>query len=326
MLRAFDSRPAALLLEVLDRADGGRAGRVVVLTYHRIDEPTSRTHLWPALISATPEAFGRQMELIAQRFTVLGMDELLAVGRGERTLGPRTVMVTIDDAYADAAEHAWPVLRRLGIPATLFVPTAAPVMTTGFWWDRLYHAIETSQRGCVSIDGTDYPLTADGRATAFAAGREAVRSREHTAGMALVDRLVGHLEVADAPPETLDWPSLRQMAAQGLTLGAHTRTHPRLDALSLTEAIAEIRGAREDLDREVGPTLPVLAYPSGDHRSPAVEAAATAGIDAAFTTRRAGIETRAIDWLRLPRVNVGSRTGTSLLRAQLGSWMRLLRR
>ena len=36
------------------------------------------------------------------------------------------VLVTFDDAYADFAEHAWPVLRAHGISPLLFVPTAFP--------------------------------------------------------------------------------------------------------------------------------------------------------------------------------------------------------
>lgn len=326
LLRLFDTRVAGLILDVLDRTDRGRPGRIVALTYHRIDHPTARPHLWPGLISASPDAFARQMELVARRFVVIGMDQLLAIRRGERPVQPRTVMVTIDDAYADAAEHAWPVLQRVGIPATLFVPTAAPTMTAGFWWDRLYHAISISKRRLIEIEGGAHDLSRDGRPAAFAAAREAVRGQEHHAAMALVNRLVEDLDVADAPPETLGWASLKLLAAQGLTLGAHTRSHPRLDKLSLPEATGEIAGSLQDLERETGSVLPVLAYPSGDHGAPATDASSAAGIVAAFTTRRAGIDVGSADWQRLPRVNVGGRTGIGLLRAQLGSGMRLLGR
>lgn len=326
LLRLFDTRVAGLILDALDRTDRGGRGRIVVLTYHRVDHPTARRHLWPGLISASPDAFARQMELIARRFVVISMEQLLAVRRGDRPLQPRTVMVTIDDAYADTAEHAWPVLRRVGIPATLFVPTAAPTMTAGFWWDRLYHAIRTSKRRRVEIGGRVHDLSGDGRPGAFAAARAAVRGQEHHAAMAVVHRLVEDLDVADAPPETLDWASLKALAAQGLALGAHTRTHPRLDALTMAQATAEIAGSLEDLEREIGTVLPVLAYPSGDHGAPATEASSAAGIAAAFTTRRGGIDVQSADWQRLPRVNVGRRTGIGLLRAQLGSGMRLLGR
>lgn len=325
-MRLFDSRAAGLILDALDRADRRSRGRIVVLTYHRIDHPGARRHLWPALISASPNAFARQMEYIARHFVVIGMEQLLAILRGEQPVEARAVMITIDDAYADAAEHAWPTLQRLGMPATLFVPTGAPTMTSGFWWDRLYHAIETSERASVEIGGTAHALTGDGRREAFAAARAVVRAQEHHEAMTTVERLVDDLEVEDAPPETLDWPSLKNLARQGLVLGAHTRHHPRLDALGLAEATAEIAGSIEDLRREIGTVPPVLAYPSGDHGPPAPDASSAAGIVAAFTTRRGAIDVHSADRQRLPRVNVGRRTGVGLLRAQLGSGMRLLGR
>ena len=51
----------------------------------------------------------------------------------------RVVVAFFDDGYLDFAEHAWPTLQSLGIPAVLFVPTAFPDHPgPGFWWDRLY--------------------------------------------------------------------------------------------------------------------------------------------------------------------------------------------
>ena len=34
------------------------------------------------------------------------------------------MLLTFDDAYRDFATNAWPTLKRYGLPATLFVPTA----------------------------------------------------------------------------------------------------------------------------------------------------------------------------------------------------------
>ena len=84
----------------------------LVLCYHAIS-PT-----WSAGLSVTPEAFERQISYLLRR------------GWGATTFGDvvraapaRTIAVTFDDAFASVKTYALPILRRLGVPATVFVPT-----------------------------------------------------------------------------------------------------------------------------------------------------------------------------------------------------------
>ena len=82
------------------------------------------------------------MTFLASRYRPVSLTELLGARRGEHALPLRSVLVTFDDGYRDFADHAWPILRRHGIPAVLFVPTAYPGNPgRAFWWDRLYSAV-----------------------------------------------------------------------------------------------------------------------------------------------------------------------------------------
>jgi len=66
----------------------------------------------------------RQLILLrVLRYRVLALDELIGHWLNGQLPPPRSLAITFDDGYQDAAEHAWPVLRRLGCPATLFVPS-----------------------------------------------------------------------------------------------------------------------------------------------------------------------------------------------------------
>jgi peptidoglycan/xylan/chitin deacetylase (PgdA/CDA1 family) len=78
-----------------------------------------------------PEVFARQMDFLARHRTVVALDALLAEDAGARPgHDPRDtrrhrpqVAITFDDGYRNLLEHAAPVLRRHGFPATVFVPT-----------------------------------------------------------------------------------------------------------------------------------------------------------------------------------------------------------
>jgi peptidoglycan/xylan/chitin deacetylase (PgdA/CDA1 family) len=68
-------------------------------------------------------AFERQMRWLARRRPVLGLGELLDDRRAGRLPPAGAVVVTIDDGYDDVRSQAHPVLRALGLAATLFVVT-----------------------------------------------------------------------------------------------------------------------------------------------------------------------------------------------------------
>jgi len=73
----------------------------------------------------TPEQFERQVRWLARRgYTGIRPSDWLAWCREGKPLPEKPVLFTFDDAYADTAEHALPVLRRYGFGAVVFVMTA----------------------------------------------------------------------------------------------------------------------------------------------------------------------------------------------------------
>lgn len=139
--------------------------------------------------------------------------------------------------------------------------------------------------------------------------------------MGMLDGVAARLGAGAARNETLGWDRLRALAAEGVTLAPHSRTHPMLPTLTDPVLEAELAGARDDLSNEIDNPAPCVAYPSGAHDRRVVEATAAAGYELAFTTRRGVNDLRHGRWLTLRRINVGHRTTSTLLRAQIGSWM-----
>jgi peptidoglycan/xylan/chitin deacetylase (PgdA/CDA1 family) len=61
----------------------------------------------------------------------------------------------------------------------------------------------------------------------------------------------------------LDWDALGRLAAEGLELGAHSRTHPHLNRLADGALADEIEGSAEDLFRRAGVRPQSFCYPFG---------------------------------------------------------------
>jgi len=292
-----------------------------VLTYHRIAELRPSSLLNPRMISATPAGFAEQMSYLANNYRVLSMQQVLDAVQHQRELPRRAVLITFDDAYRDFGEVAWPILERHKLPVTLFVPTGYPDRPErAFWWDRLYRALaHTSQAeltlesfGCFSL------RTTEERLQSLKKLQEIVKSIPHCQAMGLVDQICVELEETQVSANhVLSWNELRQLAGQGVTLGAHTVRHPIMTRLPAEETRQEIRQSQSDLQREIGTALPVFCYPSGDHDDVVTNILKEERFVMAFTTRDGHNDLRCADLLRLRRTNITPRTTLLVFRLRL---------
>jgi peptidoglycan/xylan/chitin deacetylase (PgdA/CDA1 family) len=82
-------------------------------------------------------------------------------------------------------------------------------------------------------------------------------------------------------PARMNCGQWRELAAQGLTIGSHTRTHPDLTRAPDAVAREEIAGSKADIERALGRPVDFLAYPGGAFNARVAEFARQAGYRAA---------------------------------------------
>jgi peptidoglycan/xylan/chitin deacetylase (PgdA/CDA1 family) len=238
---------------------------------------------------------------------------------GNKDLPSRAVLLTFDDAYCDFAEHAWPILKRFGLSATLFVPTAYPDQPgLSFWWDDLYQAIRTtSQTSFLDTPVGPLSLSHASRFKTFKHLKTFLKTLNYSEAMEKVKQYCRQLGAQPSTNSVLSWHSLRKLTDEGVILGAHSRTHPLMDRVELGEAREEAVGSLKDLEREIGTVLPVFAYPGGAFSDSVVDMLEQEGLKLAFTTMRGINNLHSSDPLRVRRINVGGGTTLPILRAQL---------
>lgn len=313
---AFDK-----FVELLEKSKGERENLFRVLTYHRVDHPEAQPRLDPALISATPEVFEAQMKYLATNYEVVSsLDIGRAFENGDQgTLPARAVTITFDDAYCDFAKYAWPILKQYRIPVTLFVPTAFPDHPERlFWWDRVYDAMQLTEKRELNTPAGSFPInTSAQRDQVCRLLKNHIKTLPNDVAIEEVDKICNELGVSPQENCVLSWDSLRTLSKEGVTLGAHTRTHPIMNNLTHDDMYQEAVGSKQDLDRETGIDPDVFAYPSGIHNDNAVNTVEQAGFTIAFTTERGTNEVGNADRFRLRRINVGTNTTIPILRAQL---------
>ena len=303
--RAAENPAVGGAVALIERLDSRRTTLLRVLTYHRVDEG---------------EPFARQMEYLARRYPIVSIPQVLIAADGGEPLPPLALLLTFDDAYRSFAEVAWPILRRHGFPAAMFVPTAYPDSAhERFWWDRLEQGFRrTARREALTTPIGRFVLGTEAeRGVAYSAVKRWIKDLAHEETLACTARVCAELGETAERHEVMGWAELRTLAAEGLAVGAHTRTHPRLDRIGLDRAREEVIGSVRDLERELPGEPRIFAYPDGRFSDEIVRAARASGVELAFTTRRGSNDLVRSDRLRLRRVHVDSRDSVAVLRAKL---------
>ena len=283
------------------------------------------TH-WSALAIGARPAGGTALGLLHRSFRWV---RTLGYWRGVRDAGgiprPRTVRVLAYHALTDLTGDA--VLSRYGVPRHTFERQLDQLIRSGYHFispDELIQLV--AGRGGVprrslllTFDDCYADLRSDALPLLVERGLSAI-------AFAVTKRIGGENDWdASRGARTLDLldaDGLRELAANGVEVGAHSRTHRRLDRLSAEELRAEIGGSLLDL-LSAGHRQPrFFSYPYGQHDERVRTAAKQAGLAAAFTTEP-GLVKEGQDEFRLPRIeilreDVGVRLRLKVARA--GRW------
>lgn len=102
--------------------------------YHHVDPST------PPSTSIDPARFEAHIEyLVAEGFDIWPLPRLMEHVRAGKPTSNRTVAITFDDAYISIYTRAFPILRKHGLPFTIFVATEYVNTSPGQYlsWDQL---------------------------------------------------------------------------------------------------------------------------------------------------------------------------------------------
>ena len=99
--------------------------RVPILVYHSVfPHHPGQTHE-QRVLDVDPTVFTEQMQyLVNGGYHVISFEQLVDALDGRANLPARPVVITFDDGWENQYRHAFPVLRKLGMPATFFVFTS----------------------------------------------------------------------------------------------------------------------------------------------------------------------------------------------------------
>jgi peptidoglycan/xylan/chitin deacetylase (PgdA/CDA1 family) len=244
-----------------------------ILAYHRVRELDDADvfDFDINLISASPQQFREQMQLVRQHYDPMSFHDLIVAIDTGRPLPAQPLIVTFDDGYEDNYSVAFPILHELGVPATFFVSTGHIDNGTPYVYDWLVHAICLTTADWLQVPelGIDQALpdTLAGRREVADELLFELKGLDAATQTAVISRMEDAWGMpaprthAECRPMT--WDQLREMQLAGMEIGSHGVSHRILAKLLPVEMVAEIRESKQSLERELGVTADVISYPVG---------------------------------------------------------------
>ena len=241
-----------------------------ILTYHPVAEPDAAYPYDPGVADATPAQFRRQLELLARHGTPIGIDDLVRAIDGA-PLPKNPVMVTFDDGYRSCHDVALPILRDVGLRATFFIATSYVTERRLYWWERIAIVLARARTPSATLA---YPVAIDVVARDPSTPARLTDLIKDTPGLD-VERFLTELaaafgvvwdraiEAEHADRVVMTWAHVRALAAAGMDVESHTRSHRVLQTLDADELHDELAGSRTELERELGTRVRAIAYPVG---------------------------------------------------------------
>lgn len=268
-----------------------RRRSLTIFCYHRIRAHETEDTLFDAAVyGPTPSELEAQLIWLKDYTRVLSLEDYLELAcRAEPPSAPCS-LVTFDDGYRDNYELALPVIRRIGIPATFFIPTQLISERRLGWWDLIAYLVKKSEHAEITVGGRRLQISGRTDAT-IAKLQDRMKRRPSRETSSLVDELARSTGVDLPSPEEQDaqlmtWRQLRETADESIAMGAHGHSHRVFSTLDDNELREELESSKEILEHETAAAVRSIAYPCGgrahyDERTK--KAAAACGFLAGFT-------------------------------------------
>lgn len=275
---------------------GGR--RIVIVGYHRVVEDFTgelQQSIPGTLISK--ETFKRHLEEAHRAgFELASLSDALEVMSGQKRAKKDLFVVTFDDGYLDVYQNAFPVLKAMGVPAIVYLPSGFIGTDRRFNHDRLWHLIKVCRERSVQPVYDALPPQA-------AVLLEPIFRNQKTPSAALDDfigdypakvltgiidafekQLGGGEDLRPASGAVMSWDQAREMVRAGIDMGAHTIDHTVLTLQRPEDAEADLRACKAKLETELSTPIRDFAYCNGWYSEELVKILARVGFRSGVTT------------------------------------------
>jgi peptidoglycan/xylan/chitin deacetylase (PgdA/CDA1 family) len=264
--------------------------RPLILAFHQIKEPTDS--LLDRKVGVTdPKIFKMLLIYLSHLgYSFVSLNDLVAI-LGKSKLA-RVAAVTFDDGYRDLYQEAYPILKKLNIPFTLFLTTAAVNSDKLIWMHKLYISLNKISHEKRKKLLSQY-ITVNSKEKLIGLFIQKLFSLSDVDLLHKIVRKVAEESGINADDESLlanalylSEEHILDMSSNGLSVETHGHKHIPLSILDREEKISEILTSMNFIENKFHRRPRFFAFPFGNADGSSETLIKSLGLDAIFLIKR----------------------------------------
>ncbi len=295
-----------------------RKAKYLVLTYHRVG-----TEGVPLYSTLPRQIFAQQMAYVARHFRVISIQQMVDELSDPAGTG-QAVAITFDDGSQGTFTEAYPVLRQLGLPAMVYLTAGAVESGEILWYDQIFLRFQRADPTLhlvLHVPRTYRLRTFEERmdtATEVVRYLRTLPDDERQRWCKEFEAVVP-LQKQDLFGAMMTWEQTRTMQRNGISIGAHTMTHPVVSRLGSDSLKEELKRSKTLIEDRLQCAVEHFAFPFGKEDECGDEAVRILrGLDyQTAMTSITGVNEPGTDLLRLRRLGVGNSCSLAYFALQL---------
>jgi len=246
----------------------------IILLYHRITDKSSKYHNQGRAMHHPAMHFKSEILYLKRNYQILTMDEVIRHLKSGVGFRKPAVAITFDDGYLDNYTLACPVLKKHGVPATIYLSTGLIGTSQRIWTDQIEFMLLETRKGQLGLPKLlgDKELrikTKEEKEQVSNEITEALKKRPDAERTEIMRQLFKSLEINDNHGKNceervmLNWDEVQKMAKNGITIGSHSHTHPILSRMPIQKGKEEILESKKIIEENLGIKVKHFAFPNG---------------------------------------------------------------
>jgi peptidoglycan/xylan/chitin deacetylase (PgdA/CDA1 family) len=294
--------------------------RLTIVTYHRVtDRKIDQIEDSLSNLFVNVETFEKQILFFKNNYRITSPEGLCRyVDNGE--FPSDLILITFDDGYMDFYQHAYPVLKKHGVPVTMFI-VPGKIGNTGrfsFWWDEMFYYMSYMKKREINGSPCHMPVNIRDLFVQFNNDTKFMfdkimdtcsNSEIEDILKSIRDYLGKDVDSHTELNSMLNWENMAEIS-ELVEFGSHTMNHRNMKYLSGNELYNEIHQSKREIQEKTKKRVVAFSYPNGFYNPEIVRHVRNAGYRFGFTTDK-GINDLS-DLYLMKRINLWERSSSVL--------------
>ena len=287
-----------------------REKQPIILMYHRIlPDNDPGLNYSQAGIVVSKGTFEAQMKFIKQKFPLISISDYAREYNSQR-VSSDYLIVTFDDGWKDNFQYAFPILKQLGIPATIFLTVDFIASKKELWFYQILKLLKSSSIARQKLIAllNDYQSARQSDYISDDELIEQLKNLHLETILAIINKIQEDSAVVSSKSrdsETmLDWSEIAIMAESGIDFGSHGLSHSIITLLNEEQIWKELSVSKSAIEEKLHKPVLSYAYPNGNYNESIQVMVKKAGYLCAAATRGDNSSNNIPDILALRRVGI----------------------